>query len=81
MTKMGPTTAGYVDRLAGTFSKIARAKAGMSQRELAKPRVSHNRPSHRINPQPPTLLPVLARILAAVDLDMRITLSDYGSPR
>ena len=33
---MGPTTAGYVDRLAGNLLKVARAKAGMSQRELAQ---------------------------------------------
>lgn len=80
MAKMGPTTAGYVDRLAGNLLKVARAKAGMSQRELAQAAGVAQSTIARIESgsrQPS--LPVLARILAAVDLDMRITLSDYGS--
>jgi hypothetical protein len=33
---MGPTTAGQVERLAGNLLRIARARAGMSQRDLAE---------------------------------------------
>jgi transcriptional regulator with XRE-family HTH domain len=80
MAIMGLTTAGNVERLAGNLLRIARAGAGMSQRDLAQ--VAHIPQSTiaRIESgarQPS--LPVLARILAAVDLELRVTLEAYDS--
>lgn len=77
---MGPTTAGNVDRLAGNLVRLARAREGLSQRDLA--RVAHVPQStiSRIESgsrQPS--LPVLARILAAVDLELRVALEPYDS--
>lgn len=80
MATMGPTTTGYVERLAANLLKIARAKTGMSQRELADAAGVAQSTIARIESgsrQPS--LPVLAKILAAVDFDMRITLSSYDS--
>lgn len=77
---MGPTAAGHVQRLAGNVVKLARARAGMSQRELAEAADVPQSTIARIESgsrQPS--LPVLARILAAADLEMRITLEDYDS--
>jgi transcriptional regulator with XRE-family HTH domain len=80
MAIMGRTTAGNVERLAGNLLRIARARVGMSQRDLAQ--VAHIPQSTiaRIESgarQPS--LPVLARILAAVDLELRVTLKTYDS--
>jgi transcriptional regulator with XRE-family HTH domain len=77
---MGPTTSEHVERLAGNLLKVARAKSGMSQRELAE--VAHVAQSTvaRIESgsrQPS--LPVLAKILAALNLEMRITLANYDA--
>lgn len=77
---MGPTTAGNVERLAGNLVRIARARAGLSQRDLAQ--VAHVPQSTiaRIESgarQPS--LPVLARILAAADLELRVALEPYDS--
>lgn len=78
MATMGTTTADQVERLAGNLLRIARARAGMSQRDLAE--IAHVPQSTvaRIESgarQPS--LPVLARILAAVDLELRIGLDRY----
>jgi DNA-binding XRE family transcriptional regulator len=35
MATIGPSAAGYVERLAGNLFRVARARAEMSQRELA----------------------------------------------
>jgi transcriptional regulator with XRE-family HTH domain len=75
---MGPTTVEYVERLAGNLLRIARSRAGMSQRQLAKAAGVPQSTIARIESgarQPS--LPVLARILAAVDLQPRITLEAY----
>jgi transcriptional regulator with XRE-family HTH domain len=77
---MGPTTAGHVERLAANLLKLARARAGMSQRELADAAHVAQSTIARIESgtrQPS--LPVLARILAATDLEMRITLEEYDN--
>jgi transcriptional regulator with XRE-family HTH domain len=77
---MGPTTAGHVERLAANLLKLARARAGMSQRELAEAAHVAQSTIARIESgtrQPS--LPVLARILAAIDLEMRITLEAYDN--
>jgi transcriptional regulator with XRE-family HTH domain len=80
MAVMGPTTARNVDRLAGNLLRIARARAGMSQRGLAEVAQVPQSTIARIESgsrQPS--LPVLARILAAADLELRVTLATYDS--
>jgi transcriptional regulator with XRE-family HTH domain len=77
---MGPTTTGHVERLAANLLRVARAKAGMSQREVADAAQVAQSTIARIESgtrQPS--LPVLARILAAIDLEMRITLEAYDN--
>lgn len=77
---MGPTTASHVERLAGNLLRIARAQTGLSQRQLAKAAGVPQSTVARIESgarQPS--LPVLARILAAVDLQPRITLATYDA--
>lgn len=68
---MGSTTSGYVDRLAGNVLRIARARAGLSQRELAAAAHVPQSTIARIESgtRQPSLL-LLARILAAVDLEV-----------
>jgi transcriptional regulator with XRE-family HTH domain len=80
MATMGQSTASYVQRLAGNLLRVARARAGMSQRELAEAAGVQQSTIARIESgarQPS--LPVLARILAAVDLEPRITLEAYDA--
>ncbi|WP_239656541.1 helix-turn-helix transcriptional regulator [Mycobacterium riyadhense] len=80
MAVVGPTTAGHVERLAANLLKLARARLGMSQRELAEAAHVAQSTIARIESgarQPS--LPVLARILAALDLEMRITLEAYDN--
>lgn len=77
---MGPTTTAHVERLAGNVLRIARARAGLSQRELA---VAAHVPQSTIariesGTRQPSL-PVLARILAAIDLELRITVANYDA--
>jgi transcriptional regulator with XRE-family HTH domain len=60
---------------------MARARAGLSQRGLAE---TANVPQSTIariesGTRQPSL-PVLARILAAIDLELRITVADYDQP-
>lgn len=60
--------------------KVARAKSGMSQRELAETAHIAQSTVARIESgsrQPS--LPVLAKILAALNLEMRITLANYDA--
>ena len=80
MAVMGPTTSEHVERLAGNLLKVARAKSGMSQRELAETAHIAQSTVARIESgsrQPS--LPVLAKILAALNLEMRITLANYDA--
>lgn len=77
---MGPTTMGHVERLAGNLLRIARARTGMTQRQLAQAAGVPQSTIARIESgarQPS--LPMLMRILAAVDLEPRITLAAYDS--
>lgn len=77
---MGPTTTGHVERLAGNLLRIARARRGMSQRELAEAAHMPQSTIARIESgtrQPS--LPVLARILAAAGLELRITVDRYDA--
>lgn len=75
---MGPTTSAAVQHHAGNLLKVARAKKRLTQRELADAAGVAQSTVARIESgarQPS--LPVLARILAAVDLEMRIRLEPY----
>lgn len=78
MAVIGATTSGNVFRMAGNLVRIARAQAGLSQRDLAQAAGIPQSTIARIESgsrQPS--LPVLARILAAVDLELRVTLEPY----
>lgn len=75
---MGKTKARHVERLAGNLLRLARDEAEMSQREVAEAAhlaesVIAEIESGAVQPS----LPDLARILAAVDLEMRIRLAPY----
>lgn len=75
---MGPTKCAAVDRLAGNLVKLARIERGMTQRELADAAQVAQSTIARIESgsrQPS--LPVIARVLAAVDLEMRTSLVPY----
>jgi transcriptional regulator with XRE-family HTH domain len=77
---VGQTRTGQTERLAANLLKLARARAGLSQRELADAAHVAQSTIARIESgtrQPS--LPVLARILAAIDVEMRITLADYDT--
>lgn len=78
MARTGPTGFGYAERLAGNLLKVARSRAGVSQRQLAELADMPQSTIARIESgtrQPS--LPVLLRILAAVDLEVRIKLAPY----
>ena len=75
---MGPTRIGHIERLAGNLLKVARGQIGVSQRQLAELAGMPQSTIARIESgtrQPS--LPVLARILAAADLEIRINLAPY----
>jgi len=75
---MGRSTSRYVDRLAGNLLRLVRAEREMTQRDLAAAAGVPQSTIARIESgarQPS--LPVLARILAAVDLELRIDLAAY----
>ncbi|MGH9306319.1 MAG: helix-turn-helix transcriptional regulator [Acidimicrobiales bacterium] len=78
MAIFGPTTAGYLDRLAGNLLRRARAEKDLTQRELASAAGVPQSTVARIESgaQQPSL-PLLARILVAVDLEPRIALAPY----
>lgn len=80
MATLGPTTARYVDRLAGNLLRRARAEKDLTQRELASVAGVPQSTVARIESgtQQPAL-PLLARILAAVDLEPRIALAPYDA--
>jgi transcriptional regulator with XRE-family HTH domain len=66
--------------MAGNVLRIARARLGLSQRELA---VAAHVPQSTIariesGTRQPSL-PLLAQILAAVDLELRISVADYDA--
>ena len=78
MAAMGPSTQEQVARLAGNLVVSARARRGLSQRDLAGragvPQAMIARiETHR---QQPTL-PTLFRLLAGADLQLRTRLEDY----
>lgn len=75
---MGPTKARHVERQAGNLLKVARLEAGVSQRQLAE--AAHVAQSTiariEVGARQPSL-PELAKILAGVDLELRISLAPY----
>ena len=75
---MGPTTQRHVERLAGNLLRRARAQKGLTQRQLAELAGIPQSSIAKIESgaRQPTL-PVLTRILAAVDLEPRIALERY----
>ena len=77
---MGPTKTRHVEWLAGNLLRVARTHANLSQRELASVAQVPQSTIARIESgarQPS--LPVLARILAAIDLELRIRLDTYDT--
>ncbi len=77
---MGVTKSAAVERLAGNLLKLARIERGMTQRELAEVAKVAQSTIARIEAgsrQPS--LPLMSRILAAVDLELRITLAPYDA--
>jgi transcriptional regulator with XRE-family HTH domain len=80
MATMGSTKTQDSQELAGNLLRLARVKTGLTQRQLAEaagvPQSTVARiETHR---QQPTL-PLLARLLAAADLELRTTLDRYDS--
>jgi transcriptional regulator with XRE-family HTH domain len=75
---MGPTTQQHVERLAGNLLRRARAQKGLTQRQLAELAGVPQSSIAKIESgaRQPTL-PVLTRILVAVDLQPRIALEPY----
>jgi transcriptional regulator with XRE-family HTH domain len=78
MAKMGPTRASDSLRLAANLLKLARVKTGVTQAQMAAlagvPRSTVER--IEAGTRQPSL-PTLSKLLAAVDLDMRIRLEPY----
>ena len=75
---MGETSRRHTERWAGNLLRSARAKKGISQARLAElarvPRSTVER--IEAGTRQPSLV-TLSRLLAAVDLEMRIRLDDY----
>ena len=75
---MGPTRRWHSEQLAGNLLRLARAKRGWTQRELAAAAGVPQSTIARIESgtrQP--ALPMLTRLLAAADLDLRTRLEPY----
>jgi transcriptional regulator with XRE-family HTH domain len=78
MARMGPTRTRDSEGFAANLLRLARAKTGVSQAQMAALAAVPRSTVERIEAgtrQPS--LPTLSRLLAAVDLDMRIRLEDY----
>ena len=77
---MGPTKTGHVERLAGNLLRVARLGEACRNENWPRPRMWPQSTIARIESgarQPS--LPMLARILAAVDLELRINLEAYDA--
>jgi transcriptional regulator with XRE-family HTH domain len=80
MATMGPTTTRAVEAFAGTMLRLARQEKHLTQRELA---AAAGVPQSTIaaiesGTRQPSW-PVLYRILASVDLEMRVRLEPYDN--
>lgn len=80
MAMMGLTTRRDTERWAGNLLRSARAKKGVSQAQLAElagvPRSTVER--IEAGTRQPSLI-TLSKLLAAIDLEMRIRLEDYDN--
>jgi transcriptional regulator with XRE-family HTH domain len=78
MAVPGPTTSAAIEQVAANLLKLARLQAGVSQREMARAAGVAQSTVARIESgaMQPTL-PLLYRLLAAVDLEPRIRLETY----
>jgi len=75
---MGVTAARDAEQLAGNLLRLARLKAGVSQREMsARAGVAQSTIARIESYQQQPSLPVLLRLLAAVDLELRTHLEPY----
>jgi transcriptional regulator with XRE-family HTH domain len=75
---MGPSRELATQQLAGNLLRLARSRRGLSQRQLAELAGVPQSTVGRIETyrQQPTL-PLLARLLAAADLELRTRIEDY----
>lgn len=74
----GPTKAADTERVAGSLVKLARMKAGLSQRALAAAAgVPHSTVARIESGAMQPTLPLLYRVLAAADAEPRIRLEPY----
>lgn len=79
MAVPGPTTAANIERVAANLVKLARLRAGVSQRQLAHAAGVAQSTVARIESgvmQPS--LPLVYRLLVAVDLEPRIRIEAYN---
>jgi transcriptional regulator with XRE-family HTH domain len=78
MATMGATRAQHSQHLAGNLLRLARMRSGLSQRQLAEAAGVPQSTVARIETyrQQPTM-PLLARLFAAADLELRTRLEDY----
>lgn len=75
---MGPTRRRHNGRLAGNLLRLARAKRGWTQRQLAEAAgVAHSTVARIESGTSQPTLPTLTRLLAAADLDLRTRLEPY----
>lgn len=80
MATMGPTTARAVEGFAGTMLKLARQDKHLTQRELAAAAgIPHTTIAKIESGSRQPSWPVLCRILAAVDLEVRVRLAPYDT--
>ena len=80
MATMGPTTMRAVEGFAGTMLKLARRDKHLTQRELAAlAGVPHTTIAKIESGARQPSWPTLCRILAAVDLQMRVQLVAYDN--
>lgn len=78
MATMGPTTSRYTERCAGNLTRLARARTGTSQRELAaRSGVPQSVIAAIESGTRQPSWPLLCRILAGADLEPRIQLAPY----
>ena len=80
MAVPGPTTQRYTERLAGNLLRLARARRGWSQRQLADAAGVPVSTVGRIESgaRQPSLVTV-SRLLAAADLELRARLEPYDN--
>lgn len=75
---MGPTTSRHVQRMAGNLLRLGRAQRGWSQRRLASAAgVAHSTVARIESGAVQPSLPLLARLLAAADLELRVRIEPY----